>query len=101
MLTTTGNSGAVSTGPSSVSGADQEMEDAGELPSIDEQVNIIQREMIVQLEDGMTGYVVATSWINRVLARSSEKDDHGPFEKDILEGDVGPIDNSSILLERG
>lgn len=99
MLTTNGNSEAASTKASSVS-ADQEMEDAVEIPSIDEQVNIIMQEMSVQLEDGMIGYVVASAWINRVLARSSKKDDHGPFEKDVLEGEVGPIDNTSIVLPR-
>jgi hypothetical protein len=101
MLTTNGNSGSTSTAPSSVPEADEEMEDAQEeVPSIDEQVNIIMREMSVQLEDGMVGYAVASRWINRILARSSVKNDHGPFDKDILEGEVGPIDNSSIFPNR-
>jgi hypothetical protein len=102
MLATNGNGGEASTDPSSISEtpADQDMEDAEPIPSIDEQVAIITSEMMVQLEDNMVGYVVATAWINRVLARSSEKDTHGPYTKDILDGEVGPIDNSLILLRR-
>lgn len=101
MLTTNGNSGAPSTAPSSVPEADEEMEDAQEeLPSIDEQVNIIMKEMTVELEDDMVGYAVASGWINRILARSSNKNDHGPYDKNILEGEVGPIDNSSIFPDR-
>jgi ubiquitin carboxyl-terminal hydrolase 4/11/15 len=79
------------------------MEDAAaeEVPSIDEQVDIIMTEVATsQPEDGAVGYIVSSAWISRVLARSSQKDHHGPFEKDVLEGDVGPLDNSSILARR-
>ena len=102
MLSGSGNSGSASTLPSSVSEtpADEEMDDAEDIPSIDEQVLTILEEMGKDIEDGAKGYLVATAWINRVLARSSQKDDHGPFSKDVLEGDVGPIDNSPILLDR-
>jgi ubiquitin carboxyl-terminal hydrolase 4/11/15 len=105
MLVTNENSGAASTDPSSVSETlqDQDMEDVtdvADVPSIDEQVDIIMREMAVQLEDNMVGYVVSSAWISRVLARSSQKDDHGPYDKDVLEGEVGPIDNTSVLLKR-
>lgn len=105
VASTNGGSAAASTNPSSVSAtpADEEMADAAaeELPSIDEQVEIIMREVTNELpEHGDVGYIVASAWISRVLARSSAKDDHGPFEKDILEGDVGPLDNSSILAKR-
>jgi ubiquitin carboxyl-terminal hydrolase 4/11/15 len=100
LATTNGNSGAASTDPSSVSETpqDQDMEDVADTPSVDEQVDTIMREMSVQLEDNMVGYVVSSAWISRVLARSSQKDDHGPYAKDVLEGDVGPIDNSSVLI---
>ncbi|KIW02119.1 hypothetical protein, variant [Verruconis gallopava] len=99
LATTNGNSAATSTDPSSISETpgDQEMGDAAEVPSIDDQVMTIMQEMAGQPEDGDVGYLVAVAWINRVLARSSQKDDHGPYDKETLEGDVGPIDNSSIL----
>jgi hypothetical protein len=105
VASTNGSSGAASTNPSSVSATpgDQEMEDVApeELPSIDEQVETIMRELTGELpEEGDVGYIVASAWISRVLARSSAKEDHGPFKKEVLEGDVGPLDNSSILARR-
>ena len=92
--------GNASTGPSSIAATPgpKDMDVAVDIPSIDEQLNIIKRQIMASLEDGAVGYAVSASWISRVFARSSEKEDHEPYEKDVLEGDVGPLDNSSILL---
>ena len=101
MLTASA-SGSASTDPSSVSEtpADQEMDDVAEAPPIDEQVDQIMAELRAMPEDGQVGYVMASAWLNRVLARSKDKDTHGPYDKEVLEGDIGPIDNSSILPAR-
>lgn len=74
---------------------------AHELPSIDEQVKIIMERMVddqADMRDGDVGFAISTAWLNRVLARSSQSDAHGPYEKSVLEGDIGPIDNAAILL---
>lgn len=72
-----------------------------DLPSIDEQVKTIMEQMAASQSDtrnGDVGYAVSMAWLNRVLARSSSSNDHGPFDKSVLEGEIGPIDNSAILL---
>lgn len=93
-IPTDGTADSVSTDPSSTSttGTDKD------LPSIDQQVATIMQHASVDMKDGDIGYAISVSWLNRVLARSSDRESHGPYEKDALEGDVGPIDNSSILL---
>jgi ubiquitin carboxyl-terminal hydrolase 4/11/15 len=69
------------------------------LPTIDQQVKtIMEQATSSELRDGDIGYVISVPWLNRVLSRSSEADAHGPFEKNAMEGEIGPIDNSSILL---
>lgn len=74
---------------------------AEDLPSIDDQVQIIMEQMAasqVDTRDGDIGFAVSMAWLNRVLARCSSSKDHGPFDKSVLEGEIGPIDNSDILL---
>lgn len=74
---------------------------AKELPSIDDQVKTIMEQMAASQadpRDGNIGYAVSMAWLNRVLARSSSSKDHGPYDKSVLEGEIGHIDNSDILL---
>lgn len=74
---------------------------AKDLPSIDDQVKIIMEQMAASQADTRDqdiGFAVSVSWLNRVLARCSSSKDHGPFDKSVLEGEIGPIDNSDILL---
>lgn len=66
------------------------------LPSFDEQVQRIKQ--IIQdtpIEVGAKGYLVSARWILRVKARTSEGlvESH---DKSLLEGEVGPVDNSDI-----
>ncbi|TID15352.1 putative ubiquitin carboxyl-terminal hydrolase 12 [Venturia nashicola] len=74
---------------------------AKDLPSIDDQVQTIMEQMAASqadTRDGDIGFAVSMAWLNRVLARCSASKDHGPFDKSVLEGEIGPIDNSDILL---
>ncbi|KAE9973495.1 hypothetical protein EG328_004395 [Venturia inaequalis] len=76
---------------------------AKDLPSIDDQVKIIMEQMAASQADTRDqdiGFAVSVSWLNRVLARCSSSKDHGPFDKSVLEGEIGPIDNSDILLSK-
>ena len=64
-------------------------------PSYDEQVTQILQLMDTPLEEGHVGYLVANKWLRRVLARTSSPPDG--VDKDALEGEVGLINNSSIM----
>lgn len=64
--------------------------------SIEEQIAHIQSLLLAPINDGDKGYAVAVKWFSRVMARASganQKD----FEADALEGDIGKIDNSSLV----
>ncbi|GAB7348787.1 hypothetical protein MBLNU459_g7510t1 [Dothideomycetes sp. NU459] len=67
------------------------------VPAIDEQIAKITALVLEQPRDGQTGFVVATSWLQRVLARASEHAGSKDFDKDATEGEVGRVDNSSII----
>ncbi|KAF2426597.1 UCH-domain-containing protein [Tothia fuscella] len=85
----------------STSGAtteDKPMEDVEPAPSLDDQVKIIlEKTQGRDPEDGEVGYAVACSWLQRVLARCEEGQSMGPFDKDALEGEIGPVDNTALL----
>jgi ubiquitin carboxyl-terminal hydrolase 4/11/15 len=68
-------------------------------PSIDDQV--AQVYMLVQQppQDGQKGYVISTSWLKKVLARSSTHADKS--DKESLQSELGPVDNSDIVLDLG
>jgi ubiquitin carboxyl-terminal hydrolase 4/11 len=71
---------------------------AQDLPAIDEQVALVYREVMKPIEtEGQTGYLISAAWLGRVLSRSSDAENYGPFEKSAMEGDIGPVDNSSIV----
>ena len=79
--------------PSSIatSGAD--------IPSIDEQVQKVLSFVDQPLKDKQKGYIVSTKWMVRVLARSSIN----PLaeiktDKSALEGDIGSVDNSDLVM---
>lgn len=70
-----------------------------QIPSIDDQVIKVLHLMLTPLEEGQKGYAVTSSWLNQVLARSSQRDEKDPkYDKIDVEGDVGPVDNSDIVL---
>jgi len=70
---------------------------AKDLPSLDEQVRkITEITNTSEQKDGAKGYAVAISWLNRVVSRTTEKLHEG-FPKELREGDIGPVDNSSIV----
>ncbi|KAF2100362.1 UCH-domain-containing protein [Rhizodiscina lignyota] len=64
-------------------------------PSYDEQYGEVLPMLQEPPQDGDVGYLVANKWLQRVLARTSSPP--ADVDKDALEGEVGPIDNSSIM----
>lgn len=65
-------------------------------PSIDDQVAQVTLSMAQLLKEKQKGYVLSMSWLKRVLARSSTHGDQA--DKTAKEGDIGPVDNSDIVL---
>lgn len=68
------------------------------IPSIDEQVAMVMALMAKPLQDKQKGYVVSANWLNRVLARSSQAPRGGVIDKSAMEGEIGPVDNSDLVL---
>lgn len=69
------------------------------LPPIDEQVQQVLDLAQKFPEDKQKGYVLSYNWLNRVLARSSKERVLKPIDKKFAEGDIGPVDNSDIILD--
>ncbi|KAF9891719.1 CSN-associated deubiquitinating enzyme Ubp12, partial [Aspergillus nanangensis] len=94
----TPSSMSISTAPSSTRNTSKSQASSApeEPPSYDDQVAEVTRFMMMPIQEKQKGYVVSCSWLKRVLSRSSthaEKDD-----KSATEGDVGPVDNSDLVL---
>ncbi|KUL90716.1 hypothetical protein ZTR_00004 [Talaromyces verruculosus] len=70
-----------------------------ELPPIDEQVQQVLELAQKFPEDKQKGYVLSYNWLNRVLARSSKERVLKPIDKKFAEGEIGPVDNSDIVLD--
>ena len=71
---------------------------SADVPSIDEQVTQVTQLVMKPLKDKQKGYVVSTKWLIRVIARSSEPSDTVKIPKSATEGEIGPIDNSDLVL---
>jgi ubiquitin carboxyl-terminal hydrolase 4/11/15 len=75
-------------------------ENPTELPSIDEQIKVVMQILethgATPLRAGEKAYVISQKWLSRVQARGSGAK---VSNKEDLEGEIGPIDNSDILQE--
>ena len=65
-------------------------------PSIDEQVGTVITYIQKEPKDKQKGFVVSQKWLTRVHARSS--DPPKGTDKNATEGDIGPVDNSDVVL---
>ncbi|KAJ5083903.1 hypothetical protein NUU61_008482 [Penicillium alfredii] len=74
-----------------------ESAESDDIPSIDEQVAQVTAAMNQPLQDGDKGYVISMAWLKKVLVRSSSHADQ--VEKEFLESDLGPMDNTDIVLD--
>lgn len=71
-----------------------------------QQVNIRLNDQIRQvtqavesspIRDGDKGYLVAAAWMNKILARASDTAEEQKYSEDLLAGELGPVDNNSII----
>jgi ubiquitin carboxyl-terminal hydrolase 4/11 len=82
------------------SSATTQIDDEQPSPSLDEQVEMVISETLKDAdEEGYPGYIVSKVWLGRVISRTKFKDEMGPFDKSALEGDIGSVDNSDIILD--
>ena len=88
---TSGGDGVASSASSSPTSAD--------IPTIDDQINQVQ-QLVQQgsMREGQKGYIVATKWLNRVLARGTDGAGSEKYGKEAREGAIGPVDNTGINL---
>lgn len=90
---------------SSTSGGDgvassaSSMPTSADIPTIDDQIHQVQ-QLVKQgsMREGQKGYVVATKWLNRVLARGTDEAGSEKYGKEAREGAIGPVDNTGINL---
>ncbi|EGE07743.1 hypothetical protein TEQG_06726 [Trichophyton equinum CBS 127.97] len=82
--------------PSSSSGQTHAFHDDN--PSIDEQVAQVMQLMQQSPTDKQKGYIVSATWLKRVLSRSSTHPRPDKADKLAAEGEIGPVDNSDLVL---
>ena len=94
----TSSTSSTSGGDGTVSSASS-MPTSADVPTIDDQINQVQ-QLVQQssLREGQKGYVVATKWLSRVLARGSDGAGSEKYGKEAREGTIGPVDNTGINL---
>lgn len=70
------------------------------------QVNVCLNDQIRQVKqavesspirDGDSGYLVAAAWMDKILARASDTAEEQKYSEDLLAGELGPVDNNSIV----
>ncbi|KAI9813938.1 MAG: Ubiquitin carboxyl-terminal hydrolase 15 [Thelocarpon impressellum] len=67
-----------------------------DVPSIEEQIEKVKTLSIKSPQDGQKGYLVASSWLERV---KSKVDGKYAASGETPEDDIGPVDNSSLVAE--
>ncbi|KKY20807.1 putative ubiquitin c-terminal hydrolase [Phaeomoniella chlamydospora] len=88
------NQSTVSTAPTSLKSSSS----PSDTPSIDEQVEKVTSLAQQTPKDRQKGFIVSQKWLNRVLARSSVGASGEKFDKTAAEGEIGPVDNSDIVM---
>ncbi|KAL8763333.1 MAG: hypothetical protein Q9184_000804 [Pyrenodesmia sp. 2 TL-2023] len=69
-----------------------------ELPSIDDQIGQVMQLTNRPLQEGQKGFVIASSWLGRVLSRGTTPEIVSRYGKEAAEGPVGPVDNSGMEM---
>ena len=86
-------------GNDGTSSSTSSMPTPADVPTIDDQINQVQ-QLVQQgsMREGQKGYIVATKWLNRVLARGTDGAGSEKYGKEAREGAIGPVDNTGINL---
>ena len=75
------------------------MPTSAEMPTVDDQISQVQ-QLVQQASmcEGQKGYIVASKWLSRVLARGTDGAGSDKYGKEAREGEIGPVDNTGINL---
>ncbi len=86
-------------GGDGTSSSESSMQTSADTPTIDDQINQVQ-QLVQQssMREGQKGYIVASKWLNRVLARGTDGAGSEKYGKEAIEGAIGPVDNTGINL---
>lgn len=68
-------------------------------PSIDDQIARVFEVMMQPVKYRQKGYVISMAWLKKVFARSSTHANKA--DKEALQSELGPVDNSDIFLDLG
>ena len=82
----------------STTAANKPPEVAESPPLLDDQVRQVMALHAQEYNDSQKLYIISNTWLERVFARTSEGQSGGTFKKGALEGDIGPVDNSDIVM---
>ena len=75
------------------------MPTSADVPTIDDQISQVQQlAQQSSMREGQKGYIVATKWLSRVLARGTDGAGSEKYGKEAREGVIGPVDNTGINL---
>lgn len=66
---------------------------------LDDQVRIVMELSSKEFVEGQKLYIVSGSWLGRVFARTSEAQTYSSYGKEGIEGDIGPVDNTSVVAD--
>ena len=68
------------------------------MPSIDDQIARVSKLAQMPMQDGQKGYIISKDWLARVLARGTQTHMNGKVSKDLMEGEIGPVDNTGLNM---
>ena len=88
----------ISTNPTSSTATTASTSHAKDIPSIDEQIELVTEIASQPLQNGQKGFLVSMTWLARVRARESKSQNMGNVDKTAMEGEIGSIDNANLHL---
>ena len=68
------------------------------IPAIDDQIAMVSKLAQTPPQDKQKGYVISKLWLDRVQARGAQTHKTIKPLKDVLEGEIGPVDNTGMNM---
>ena len=68
------------------------------IPAIDDQIAMVSKLAQTPPKDKQKGYVISKQWLDRVQARGTQTHKTIKPSKDVLEGEIGPVDNTGMNM---
>jgi ubiquitin carboxyl-terminal hydrolase 4/11/15 len=68
------------------------------LPPIDDQIAQVSKLAQSPLKNGEKGYIISKEWLARVQARGTQTHNGAKLPKELMEGEIGPVDNTGLNM---